>query len=53
MTDMLPKLDEADVEGEEHHDHSGEAEEEEEVVEALLRHVHLFVVYSLRFTVYS
>ena len=33
---MLPKLDEADVEGEEHHDHGGKAEEEEEVVEALL-----------------
>ena len=38
MTDMLPKFDEADVEGEEHHNHGGQAEEEEDIIEALLGH---------------
>ena len=36
MTEVVPEFDETDVEGEEHHDHGSEAEEEEEVVEALL-----------------
>ena len=38
MTDMLPELDEADVEGEEHDNHGCNAEEEENVIEALLGH---------------
>ncbi len=54
MTDMLPEFDETDVEGEEHDYHGCQAEEEEEVVEALLGHVsYVIFVYSLRFTVYS
>ena len=54
MTDMLPEFDETDIEGEEHDYHGCQAEEEEEVVEALLGHVsYVIFVYSLRFTVYS
>ena len=49
MADVLPEFNETDVEGEEHHDHGGKAEEEEEVVEALLAHF-LFTVYGLQFT---
>ena len=50
MTDMLPEFDETDIEGEEHDYHGCQAEEEEEVVEALLGHVSF--VYSLMFMVY-
>ena len=50
MADVLPELDEAHVEGEEHDHHGCQAEEEEEVVEALLGHI--FIVYGLQFTVY-
>ena len=39
MADVLPKLNETDVESEEHYHHGCEAEEEEDVVEALLRHL--------------
>ena len=52
MTDMLPEFDETDIEGEEHDYHGCQAEEEEEVVEALLGHLLCFFVYSLKFIVY-
>ena len=50
MADVLPEFDETHVEGEEHDHHGCQAEEEEEVVEALLGHI--FIVYGLQFTVY-
>ena len=38
VTKVLPQLDKADIEGEEHHHHGYDTAEEKEIIEALLGH---------------